>query len=422
MIPTSRSLKPIKYNTARLDFLQTAALCSLLLLWAISPMGGCANLMAAEFAAVTSAIGEHDALLLADPQGKILVSKNADQELIPASILKIFTALVGLHYLGEGFRYSTEFFLDRDSNLKIKGFGDPLLISEVIQEICHHLAALIDPSDGVNDLILDDSYFQQPLTIPGVNLSSEPYDAPNGALCVNFNTVYFKRTPDGFISAEPQTPLLPFAEKKISTSNSSSGRIVLSHIGNENSIYAGKLFQYYLQQQGIPFWGTVKLGRIDPGKDRFLYRYVSLFSLAQIISKLLEHSNNFIANQLLITAGIKRFGSPGHLAKGVGAARDYARNVLHLEKMDIVEGSGISRGNRLSARQMHRILVEFEPYHRLMRQEGREFYKTGTLYGINNRAGYISDPMGDLHRYVIMINTPGKSIHPTLQKMFQILD
>jgi D-alanyl-D-alanine carboxypeptidase/D-alanyl-D-alanine-endopeptidase (penicillin-binding protein 4) len=422
MIPISQSPKPTRFNLARVDFLQAVALCSLLLTWVLSPIGRCANPIAAEFEAITSTIGEHDALLIADSQGKILVSKNVDRELIPASILKIFTALVGLHYLGEGFRYSTEFFLDRDSNLKIKGFGDPLLISEVIQEICQHLAPLIDPTDGVKDLILDDSHFAQPLTIPGVNSSSEPYDAPNGALCVNFNTVYFKHTRDGFVSAEPQTPLLPFAEKKISASNSSSGRIVLSHIGNENSIYAGKLFQYYLQQQGIPFWGTVKLGRVDPGRDRLLYRYVSLFSLVQIISKLLEHSNNFIANQLLITAGIKTFGPPGHLEKGVAAAREYAGKVLHIGKMNIIEGSGISRENRLSARQMHRILDEFEPYHKLMRQEGREFYKTGTLYGINNRAGYISDPMGGLYRYVIMINTPGKSIHPTVRKMFKILD
>jgi D-alanyl-D-alanine carboxypeptidase/D-alanyl-D-alanine-endopeptidase (penicillin-binding protein 4) len=406
----------------RFHFLHTAALGSLLLSLVLSLLGGCDNPAAAEFAAVASTIGEHDALLVADPQGKILVSKNADRELVPASILKIFTSLVGIHYLGKDFRYSTEFFRDFNSNLKIKGFGDPLLISEAVQEICRHLVPLIDPAEGVKDLILDDSYFQQPLTIPGVNSSSEPYDAPNGALGVNFNTVYFRRTHAGFVSAEPQTPLLPFAEKKISASDSGSGRIILSHIGNENTIYAGKLFEYYLRQQGIQFRGTVKLGRVDLGKDTLLYRYVSLFSLAQIIAKLLEHSNNFIANQLLITAGVKAFGSPGQLKKGANAARDYARNVLHMQKMNFVEGSGISRENRLSARQMHRILDEFEPFHGLMRQEGREFYKTGTLYGINNRAGYITDRRGALCRYVIMINTPGKSLQPTMQKIIQILD
>ena len=59
---------------------------------------------------------------------------------------------------------------------------------------------------------LDDTYFTQPLTIPGISSSSNPYDAPNGALCANFNTVFFKHSRDGYASAEPQTPLLPMAE------------------------------------------------------------------------------------------------------------------------------------------------------------------------------------------------------------------
>lgn len=406
----------------RFNFAQITSLCGLLLTLVLSTPGRCDNTIAAEFASIDADLGKHAAVLVADSQGKIFISKNADQELVPASILKIFTSLVGLHYLGKDFRYTTELFIDSELNLKIKGFGDPLLISEVVQEICRHLAPILNSAGGLNDLIVDDSYFQQPLTIPGVSSSAQPYDAPNGALCVNFNTVYFKRSRNGFVSAEPQTPLLPFAEKKIRQSNSSNGRIVLSHIGNENTIYAGMLFQYYLRERGIEFRGSVKLGRVDPGKDTRLYRYVSPFSLAQIISKLLEHSNNFISNQLLISAGVEAFGSPGHLKKGVNAAQDFARNILQIKKMEIVEGSGISRANRLSARKMLRILDKFEPYHQLLRKEGRDFYKTGTLYGVNNRAGYISNQGGELYRYVIMLNSPGKSSQPIIQNILKILD
>ena len=42
-------------------------------------------------------IGKQDAAIIADPQGRIIFSKNADKNLIPASLLKILTALVALH-------------------------------------------------------------------------------------------------------------------------------------------------------------------------------------------------------------------------------------------------------------------------------------------------------------------------------------
>ena len=70
---------------------------------------------------------------------------------------------------------------------------------------------------------------------------------------------------------------------------------------------------------------------------------------------------------------------------------------------------------------MLRVLDEFEPHHRLMRKKGREFYKTGTLYGVNTRAGYIADGNGGLYRYVVMINTPGKSTKPIMRKLLKIL-
>ena len=377
---------------------------------------------AREWEEIPSLIGLHDAVLVSDPDGRIVISKNETKKLIPASILKIFTSLVAFYYLKEDYRYPTEFFVDKNYSLKIKGYGDPLLVSEVVSAICNVIASLVSTYKNLNNLILDNSFFEQPLTIPGISSSSEPYDAPNGALCVNFNTVYFKHTKAGYISAEPQTPLLPFAKKKINASKLKSGRIVLSHIDNENTIYAGKLFQYFLQQQGIHFKGRVKLGQVNQLEDQIIYRYVSRFSLNQIIAKLLEHSNNFTTNQLLISSGVKAFGQPGNLKKGVAAANQYAGKVLQIRDMVLAEGSGISRKNRVSAQTMHRVLVEFEPYYQLMRREGREFFKTGTLYGIQTRAGYISSKHNGLYRYVVMMNTPGKSTTPLMHKLLQVLD
>ena len=378
---------------------------------------------AQEWKKITSLIGLQDAVLVSDPDGKIIISKNETKKLIPASILKIFTSLVALYYLSEDYRYPTEFFFDKKNyNLKIKGYGDPLLVSEVVGAICNVIASLFSTSKNLNNLILDNSFFEQPLTIPGISSSTEPYDAPNGALCVNFNTVYFKRTKAGYVSAEPQTPLLPFAKKKINASKLKSGRIVLSHIENENTIYAGKLFQYFLRQQAIHFKGTVKLGQVNQLEDQIIYRYISRFSMEQIIAKLLEHSNNFTTNQLLISSGVKAFGQPGNLKKGVAAAKQYAGKVLQIKDMEMVEGSGISRKNRVSAQAMLRVLDEFEPHHLLMQQEGREFYKTGTLYGIRTRAGYISSKRNGLYRYVIMMNTPGKSTTSLIHRLLRILE
>ncbi len=371
---------------------------------------------------VLSLIGPNDSLLVADPEGRIIMSKNENKKLVPASILKLLTSLAAFHYLGPDYRYATEFYLDNHSNLKIKGFGDPLLISEIINEISGRLSDLIGSSIAINNLVVDDSYFNQPLTIPGISSSSQPYDAPNGALCVNFNTVFFKRTRSGYISAEAQTPLLPYAVKKIRARNLKNGRFILSRLGNENTIYAGKLLQYFLKQHGVPISGPVTLGRVNETEDKLIYRYVSRFSLAQIISKLLEHSNNFTTNQLFITSGIEALGPPGNLDKGVAAALDYAAKVLQIKNLSIVEGSGISRQNRVSAHHMLRVLDKFKPHHQLMRKKGREYYKTGTLYGVSTRTGYIAAEDGGLYRYVVMINTPGKSTKPIMRKLLRVLE
>jgi len=283
--------------------------CLLLLL----PFFKTTNLYCGKLDNLGHLIGSQDAVLVADPRGHIIFSKNEDTQLIPASILKIFTALVAFHYLGPDYKFFTEFYVDRDSNLKIKGYGDPLLISETVAEMIHNLSMKLDVKYRIiNDLVLDDSYFSQQTKIPGVNVSYEPYDASNGALCVNFNTVNFKRDKNGvYISAESQTPLLSFILPRIRASQMDHGRIVLSHQRNEITLYAGSLFLYFLENEGIRIKGNIRLGKIQKKEDKLIYKHVSGFSLIQTLSKLLEYSNNFIANQLLIASGIKAYGPPG---------------------------------------------------------------------------------------------------------------
>lgn len=383
--------------------------------------GQAQNIHPEKFHQLQSLIGNQDSVLIADPQGKIIFSKNAEKKFIPASTLKILTSLVAFHYLGSDFKFATEFYLDKNENLKIKGYGDPLLTSEVLPEIATAIrsTAIRLRIKNFNDLVLDGSYFNS-ILIPGVTSSFEPYDSPNGALCVNFNTVYFKRINSTYVSAEPQTPLLPFVLKRIEKSSLNRGRIILSGENDENILYAGHLLSYFLKKKGIKSKGNIRAGQVYKEKDLLIFKYISCFSMDQIIMKLLDHSNNFIANQLLIAAGAKAFGPPGTLEKGVRAALTYAKNILK-EDICFVEGSGISRQNRLSAKQLHKILEEFKPHRNLMPYMNRIFYKTGTLNGIRTRAGYLDNGDRASYCFVILLNTPGKTTKPIMDRLLTLI-
>ncbi|MFC1886118.1 D-alanyl-D-alanine carboxypeptidase/D-alanyl-D-alanine-endopeptidase [Thermodesulfobacteriota bacterium] len=371
--------------------------------------------------ALIKLIGKKDAVLLADSRGGILFSKHADTPLIPASTLKILTSLAAIHHLGPNYRFPTEFYLDPAENLKIKGYGDPLLISEELMNMTKTAAdRLKSESVKINDLVLDDVYYSQPIAIPGVLGSRRPHDAPNGAICVNFNTVCFTQINGRFVSAEPHTPLLSSALKKIKQTGLKNGRIIFSHDGKENLQYAGELFAFFLKHNGI-HPNSIQTGRVRSVDDKLIFRYVSSCSLGQVISKLLEHSNNFMANQILIAAGAKAYGPPGTLEKGVAAVSIYASNILKINNLSLNEGSGISRKNRISVGSMHKILNAFVPYRLLMRREGRIIFKTGTLYGISTMAGFIEGKTGELFRFVVLINSPGKSAKRILRELMKMM-
>ena len=377
---------------------------------AASPASGAAG-------AIRRIIGPADAVVAADPRGRTVLSIHADRMLVPASTLKILTSLVARHYLGPGHRFETEFYLDGRNNLKIKGYGDPLLVSERMREIATTLAKRIR---GFNDLIVDGTHFSA-VTIPGVTDTLNPYDAPCGALSVNFNTVTFKHSGGQVVSAEHQTPIVPFVLGRIRKTGLAEGRIVLAAENDESTLYAGHLFRRFLADAGVASTGGVKTGRVEHGKDRLLYRYTSAFPLDTIIERLLMHSNNFTANQLLIAAGIAAAGPPGTLRKGVRAAEAYIREELGREDIRIAEGSGISRENRVSAEGMMRVLAAFAPLHHLMKAEEGVYFKTGSLSGVKTRAGYIRVDGRGLAPFVVMINTPGKRPEPVVSGLARIL-
>ena len=356
-------------------------------------------------------ISSQDALLVAGPDGRIIYSKNETKKCVPASTLKILSALAAIHHMGTTYRFKTEFYQGPDQNLKVKGYGDPLLISEVWQEIAQALAPKLRV---FKDLVLDDTYFVHDIRIPGVGSSTNPYDAPVGALCANFSTVFFRQDDRGrIVSAEPQTPMTPFALEKIRLLGLSKGRYTFLQDGRDAARYTGDLMLHFLKEMGKVCRGEVRTGVVGPG-DTLVYTYHSIFTLEQALGKVFKFSNNFMANQILIALGAHVHGPPGTLAKGVRVLSDYAREVIHLNNVEIAEGSGISRKNRLSALDMLAVLQRFEPYRDLLVRKGRAHYKSGTLKGVKTRAGYIEGRSGKPYYFVIFLN----SSHADIDSVF----
>ena len=349
------------------------------------------------------AVAQTTGILLSDDRNNIVYAKNEETSFIPASTLKIITSLAALETLGKNYRFST--WVDYDPKTKtlyVKGFGDPLFISEEIESLVEKLIAKTKLR-SVHNIVLDHSFFHPDIAIPGTGNSKNPYDATTGALCANFNTIFFQwdETKSRYISAEHQTPLLDNFQDHIKSLNKSKDRVLLSH--TQRRIYPGLLIRYFLTKKKIKVSGDIKEGSY-PDSPHVKLEYKSSVSLEEIIEKLLKYSNNFIANQLVLVMGAKHFGPPATLEKGVTYLNGYIETKLGIQGIHLTEGSGLSRKNRMSPRQMMIALMEFMPYHYLMSKDKNEFYKTGTLSDVKTRAGYIRGKDNRLYPFVIMLN------------------
>ncbi|MDG5816197.1 D-alanyl-D-alanine carboxypeptidase [Chitinispirillales bacterium ANBcel5] len=344
-------------------------------------------------------------IVLHDESGNPLISYNSDQPLVPASIIKILTSGAAFDLLGEDFRFKTDFYRDDRNNLAIKGWGDPFLISEEIEIIAHELK-----NRGINSIHsvhLDNSSFSPDIIIPGVAQTLNPYNAINGALITNFNTLNLTRSANGQISsAEEVTPLTPLALAKAqSIEPGNTQRINLSSDMNDCLRYAGELFIAIFERAGIEVENqTVSFSSIDPSWDLF-YTHLNSNDLTTISRGLQKYSNNFIANQLFLTIGAEKMGYPATLEKGRQVFEDYIRNSLQIspEELMMHEGSGISRSNTITANVMIGILEERKDIADLLPSHRNALAKSGTLTGVYNYAGYIPSPNGN-RPFVIILN------------------
>jgi len=348
-------------------------------------------------------------VLLSAPDGEILVSRNPERALVPASLVKIPLAQAALATLGEDFRFETHFYRNDRGDLLIRGLGDPLLVSEEVARIADILARR--GLREVRRLVVDDSAFEPDPDIPLERGTSQPYGARNSALAVNFNTVSLDWSDDDrLISGESQTPLTALArELGARLSPGDPQRINLGENPEAGLRQAQQLFRHFLEASGITVAEPDFHREAVTDAWALFYRHANSQSLTDILNGLLRYSNNFIANQLFLGLAIEEHGLPATSAA--------ARNVLQRQLASLygenfgrdpqfllmLEGSGLSRTQRATASGMMHILQVFRPHAHLLPEVNGVLRKSGTLTGVYNFAGYIRGPDG-LYPFVVMTN------------------
>lgn len=341
-------------------------------------------------------------------RGKTIAQFQADTPLIPASTIKIATALAALEILGPDHRIQTEFYLRNDSVLCIKGFGDPYLISERVNEIADVLKT--KGLSRVDGIVLDNSFFELEGPADGTANSKNPFDAPNLALSVNFNSLPLVKFATGAIaSPEPQTPVLGITKEIGSLLEPGLHRVNVSAFADKNKAvtphrYVAELFAELLRRQGLTVGKTFSRGRIK-GSDRLFYTHQSSMTVLEMLKGCLKYSNNFIANQLFLYCGAFLQGPPATWAKGRKAISTALASGVGFDQRDftIVEGSGLSRRNLLTPKAMIALLEAFRPYAFLLSTTQGTRLKSGTMTSVYGYAGYF-ETAGELDPFVILLN------------------
>src|SRR4030095_6549060 len=204
-------------------------------------------------------------ILVMDEKGNELIAQNANEPFVPASVAKIVTAWLAVEGLGGDYRFETSVYLDGDRKLYVRGGGDPFLISEELAPLARDLVAAVG-KEPLTGIVLDASYYPSDLRIPGIENTSEAYDALNTALAVNFNTISAVRKGNTVRSAEQQTPITPVAISEFQARGPQGrGRISLSKDPAVSLKYAGELIAAFIEKAGGDVKGKITTGAVPEG-------------------------------------------------------------------------------------------------------------------------------------------------------------
>jgi serine-type D-Ala-D-Ala carboxypeptidase/endopeptidase (penicillin-binding protein 4) len=401
--------------------------------------------------------------------GRVLMERDPDLALVPASTMKVVTTAAALRSLGPDFTFVTEVLADDvrgDSvgNIFLKGGGDPYLVSE---ELFALTRALRDKglSEIRGNIVVDDSYFipGQPLD-ENEKLGPRAYHAPYSALSLNFSDIKIVVQP-GQRAGEPARfvadPVSEYAVVKgtvktvkgdkpaqvtVTKETTDDGReiIVLDGVIGEASptwnryvnvaspaLYTGEVFKEFLLREGIRVAGRVVNGLTPPSAT--IYHEHKSRPLGLIVYGLNKFSNNVMAEEICLALGAKVHGAPGTRAKGIAVSRKHLIDSgVPESNFALTEASGLSRSNRLSASALVKVLLaatrdftynaEFMASFGVAGVDGtlkekfadagarrRLRAKTGTLRGVNALAGYGISPDRRVYVFAVIANSSQKN-------------
>ena len=356
-------------------------------------------------------------LVLSDGE-RLLIADQPDRPLVPASTMKLVIALAAIERWGLEHRFETHVYLGRDDRLWVRGGGDPYLVSEELDRVVAALKAAGVRS--VRGIGLDAELFGTQVLIPGRSSSNNPYDAPVTALAVNFNTVSLQVAGGRLQSGEAQTPLTPTAQRL--GRGLGEGRHRVNLVDGETALaHFGEVLQAKLQQGGIrveelpasagatriapTIAPGVVLGTVPTSAKR-IHTHRNGLTLEQVLRNMLKYSTNFVANDLFLMLG-ERAGR-ARMADAQRTLEQWARQTFGWRAFRIEDGAGLSRGNRLSGRQMLDVLERLRPYRELLPQQDKDpdvRAKTGTLSGVSTYAGFVRRGR-EWRPFSLMINQP----------------
>ncbi len=332
--------------------------------------------------------GAQSVLVVDRRTGEELFARNPDRALVPASTQKVLTALAALDAFGPGHVFETELCapaaLDARGAvpaLYVRG-ADPAMTGEQWWRLASDLRALgLTRVEG--DLVLDDSLFDRERWQPSWQpVSARAYHAPIGALSANYGAFRVVVAPGSAPGAPARVqvdpPIAYFALSSLVQTGAPGSRLSLqverssTDAGRERVVvrgripfgappdsiwrsvedptaYAGAVLRQQLAAAGVEVKGAVRSGPL-PSDAVPLLRFEGL-PLRTIVDLFLKYSNNFIAESLLKQLGRLDSGQPGSWQNGALALRArLAALGLPLEGVVLVDGSGLSRDNRVSAR------------------------------------------------------------------------
>ncbi|PIQ96602.1 MAG: D-alanyl-D-alanine carboxypeptidase/D-alanyl-D-alanine-endopeptidase [Nitrospinae bacterium CG11_big_fil_rev_8_21_14_0_20_56_8] len=399
-------------------------------------------------------------------RNETMYSARAEQLFSPASNMKLVTTAAALRHLGPDYRFNTHLYATGKiegetlyGDLYLKGLGDPKLVSEQMWLIANDLKNF--PLKRITgNLVADDSYFDGTKRVPTwkKNVGAQPYNAPMGALSFNFNTVKVFVTPAEKIGqapvvvVDPENDYIRVANRARTVPPGKRSRLIVNRVEREGydlvtvsglvsqdrarkefylnitdpSLYTIHVFRKYLEHAGVKVEGETRLGLVPPAAD-LLVEHKSE-PLAVILRGLNKYSNNFVAEQILKTLGVERFGPPGTTEKGLRVMEDFMKLLGYApEQFRILDGSGLSRQNQLSPDQIVQVLKnmrgdfavfpEFISALGVMGVDGsvkdrlnhmdlsqRVRVKTGTLNFISSLSGYFQSSDGELFAFSILMN------------------